>query len=214
MIGLLRRYLIVAVLVFLTAFVVKSLGYDSEQDNIAGSVAIQRLPLKFGEWNGYNVLLEDRVYEILETRAIIHRSFNSPQGDNVFLSIVHYQDTKVDFHAPEACIGGRGLKTKKTTKLMTLFSGLAEIKLECAELITTRENGQTLSYYFYKAGSYVGSNYVALRFNIAINKLVDSTSSSSLVRVSTPIIAGDKERASKLLIGFIQDIFSELQETL
>ncbi len=54
------------------------------------------------------------MYEILETRAIINRLFHADKEENVFSSAVHYDVINVNFHAPEACLGGdEGLEIKK-----------------------------------------------------------------------------------------------------
>lgn len=209
------RYLIIIILLAVTVRLVNGLQFDSSKNDDFGITALQRIPLQIGGfWQGQDSPLEEMVYEILETRAIIHRSYTRDNGDNVFLSIVHYSDTKVDFHAPEACLGGQGLKTEKTTKTIILFSGDQKTTIDVAEIISARVPGQTLTYYFYKSGSFTGSNYIKLRLNIAANKLFRKDASGSLIRISTKLSPGDKAGAELLLKGFLKDLFPHIQRSL
>lgn len=201
------RYLIVILLLVVTASMVYGLQYESSYDDEAGLVDLQAFPMQIGRWTGRDFPLDEMVYEILETRAIIHRSFTAENGDNVFLSVVHYHDTKVDFHAPEACIGGRGNKTRKTNKTITLFEGDKKIKLDVAEMVTTRSSGQTLTYYFFKSGRFVGSNYIKMRLSIAANKLAQNDARGSLIRISTTLTPGNEAAAELLLKEFLEALF-------
>lgn len=208
------RYLIVALLLTVTASVVYGLQYDSSQDGESGLSDLQAIPMNIGKWRGQEIPLDEMVYEILETRAIIHRSFTVDGVDNVFLSVVHYHDTKVDFHAPEACIGGRGLKTKKTTRTINLFFGNQKIPLDIAEMVTTRATGRTLTYYFFKSGDFIGNNYIKMRLSIAANKLARNDARGSLIRISTTLTPGNKDAAESLLNDFMEDLFPHVQQSL
>ncbi len=210
------RYFLVIFLLVITATVVRGLQYDSSRDDDSGLSDLQGIPLQIGEWwQGKDFPLQEMVYEILETRAIIHRSYiKKGSEDTIFLSLVHYFDTKVDFHAPEACLGGEGLKTEKTIKTITIPSGEQEITLEVTELLTTRTTGQTLTYYFFKSGDFMGSNYIKMRLSIAANKLARNDTRSSLVRISTALVPGHKAAAEALLKDFMKDLLPYIKQSL
>ena len=208
------RYLIVVILLAVTAFVVDNLRYDSSQDDETGLAILRTIPMQIGKWKGQDASLDETVYEILVTRAIIHRSFTADNGGNVFLSVVHYHDTKVDFHAPEACLGGRGEKTTKTTKTITLFSGAQQRTIDIAEIIATRATGQTLTYYFFKSGRFIGSNYIKMRLSIAANKLARNDTRGSLIRISTTLIPENETAAELMLIDFLEDLLPYVQKSL
>jgi len=70
-----NRYVIVIIIIFITGIFVRFLNYDSTL-NVEDSVkTIQKIPLKINDWNGVDLALEESVYEILDTRAIIHRNY-------------------------------------------------------------------------------------------------------------------------------------------
>jgi len=181
------RYFIALVLLSITACVVKSLQYDSKQDDVAGLAAIRAIPMQLGKWQGHDVPLAEEVYDILETKAILNRNYVSPEGNHIFLSIVHYSDTKVDFHAPEACLGGRGERTTKIVKKIYLTINGKIFPLTIAEVHAQNFDSQSLSYYFYKAGKFMGQSYIKMRLNIAYNRLTKQNKSGSLIRISMPI---------------------------
>ncbi len=211
------RYSIVIFLLAVTATAVSGLQYESSQDDEAAFADLQAIPVKIGEeWLGQDFQLEEMVYEILETRAIIHRSYIGKNGQDVFLSVVHYSDTKVDFHAPEACFGGNGLKTVKSNKTISLMSANGQTTLDVAKLVTTRPNGQTVTYYFYKSGDFTGNNYIKMRLSIAANKLLRNDARGSLIRISTTIGPGNKaeQEGEALLVEFLQDLFPYIDQSL
>lgn len=209
------RYLVVIILMAITAFAVNGLRYDVTLNDESGLEDIQSIPMQIGHfWQGQDFPLEEMVYEILETRAIIHRAFTGAQNENVFLSVVHYADTKVDFHAPEACLGGQGLKTTKTNKQLSLLSGEKRTTLDVAEIVTTKANGNSLTYYFYKSGKFAGSSYMRLRLSVATNKLTQNDTRASLVRISTGFTPANKAEAESRLADFLQDFFPYVQNTL
>jgi len=207
------RYLLVAVLIFLTALLVNTLQFDSSQNDDNNLEISRIIPKRLGNWWGFDVQLAEEVYNILETRAIIHRKYVSEDGSQVFLSIVHYHDTKVDFHAPEACLGGLGQSTTKTVKKLTVQLGNNKAYLEIAELMSRILDRQQLSYYFYKSGDFLGQNYIKLRLIIAKNRLLTGNSSGSLIRVSTNMTKSE-EKARFLLNQFVSDLIPVLNKSL
>ncbi len=200
------RYLITAILLAATAALVSTLQYHSSQDDGAvGRAYLQTIPMQIGNWKGYDVPLDEKVYEILETRAIINRNYVNKAGKSLQLSIVHYSDTKVDFHAPEACLGGRGDHTKKFVKRIPIKGG--NTTLEIAEILANNANSNSVSYYFYKAGSFMGQNYIKLRLNIAQNRLFHKNKSGSLIRVSGYLgTEGNQQEEEKVIESFMQKL--------
>lgn len=208
------KYIIVSITIAITASFVAILKYDNTSIDNESFATLQGIPLRIDNWEGRDFPLDEQVYSILETRAIIHRSFISNSGENVFLSIVHYNDTKVDFHAPEACLGGRGLKTTKNTKTIKFFSGKNKRKIDVAEIITTKQIGKTLTYYFFKSGNFLGSNYIKMRLCIAKNKLTNNDTRGSLIRISTNVSSSQEAAGELRLISFLEDLYPYIQKSL
>ncbi len=203
------RYIILVSVLAVTAAVVSFLNYDIFYKADAAVETIKKIPLVIGKWRGSDVPLDSRVYDILETRAIINRSYVS-NGKSVFLSLVYYPETKVDFHAPEACLSGRGVQVSKSPQSIVINYRGKKVKIGVNQLIRRDNNYDVLYFYFYKAGNFVGRDYLKLRMNLAWNKFFSRRRSGSLIRVSTTVRAGDFETASNTLTNFIQDLYPYL----
>lgn len=202
------RYTLLIILMGITALAVSQFTYKQTVNDTVGLENLSVVPMHIGGvWHGIEYPLEENIYEILETRAIIHREFKSSKNEDVFLSIVHYNDTKVDFHTPESCLGGLGLKTTKTKKRIPLQIGAKAISLEVAEIQNKTQGSNTLTYYFYKAGDFAGSNYTKMRMSIAKNKLFDNNTSGSLIRVSTTFQKAEKKKGESILKNFLENLY-------
>lgn len=208
------RYLAAALLIVITTAIVQLLQYDSQYDDTAAVIAINKIPLRIASWTGYDVQLDKKIYEILDTNAIVHRTYLSDDGDAIFLSIVHYADTKVDFHAPEGCLGGSGIKAEKRVKSIVISTAGRKQNIDIAEIVTDDEGAKTLVYYFYKVGDFVGQNYIQMRINVAKNKLTKGDTSGSLIRVSTPINSANSVDAAPTLLRFLKDVYPVMEKVL
>ena len=215
MVSMKKRYMTIVLLLVATAFVVNLLEYDKAIDKDKGAAILSAIPLTVNGWRGRDFALDEQVYDILETRAIVHRSYTSEKGDAVFLSIVHYHDTKLDFHAPEACLGGRGYKTRVETRTLDIASDKQKISMDVSQIITKDGAHTTLTYYFFKSGQFLGSNYFKMRLNIAANKFVRGDTRGSLIRVSTDLKDAEQvAEARSLLVSFIEEILPYLKSSL
>lgn len=201
-----NRYLWLIIILFLQVLAVRAVSYDSQVSAEQGLEAISKIPHNFGDWRGTDYPLDPQIYDILETRSIIHRSYENSLGQKVFLSIVYYAETKVDFHAPESCLGGQGVKTTKSPDTV-LIDKLKTI-LTVSKLVQEGERGKNdLVYYFFKAGPFMGRSYLKLRLNLVLNKFGNTSKSGSLIRVSTAMQnALDDKQESVLLKEFINEI--------
>lgn len=201
-----NKYIVLFTVLLLTSVTVNFLSYDTFNKAEASIQTIEKIPLKLGKWQGVDVSLEKNIYEILETRSIIHRKYFT-NDSSVFLSVVYYPETKVDFHAPEACLGGLGVKTEKIPATISIATDSGDtIPLKINRLIQKQDNSNTLVYYFYKTESFVGRNYIKLRLNLVLNKFKEAKKSGSLIRV-TPLPAADNGKtAHNELENFISSL--------
>jgi EpsI family protein len=207
-----RNYLLLILVVALLAVTIHLISYDKFKIMEYGVEAVKQVPLRLGGWQGVDQPLDPRVYEILETQAILHRIYTDNNGHEVFLSLVYYSETKVDFHAPEGCLGGRGIKIQKSPATVTIaLNSNNTMPMKVNQLIQEQDNSSTLVYYFYKTGDFIGSNYILLRFNLIFNKLKNLKKSGSLIRVSTPLTKNDEGRQSRAeLDQFINTLYPYL----
>lgn len=200
----------VRLLVLTIALVIASLmlgGLLSRGKNDLGSNGsnLNNFPLNHSGWIGEKISMGQKVYDILETNALVLNRYVK-EGKSVVLAIVYYPDAKVSFHDPELCYGGRGVKIIKDVREINVKEfGLMNVNV----LATDRGNSKELVYYFYKSGEFMGNSYNRMRFNLVKNNLFSKEKGGALIRVSTPVL--DNDRASSSLILFINDFMSAFQ---
>jgi EpsI family protein len=209
-----KRYIVLALVLCFTLILVNVFNYEPFQKADAGVSAIRNIPLQIGKWRGRDVPLDAQVYEILETKSIINRAYFSQSGKEVFLSLVFYPQTKVDFHAPEACLGGRGVKTSKSPREIQISCNGNVKDIDLNQILHKDEDNTHLVYYFYKTGKFVGRSYIKLRFALAANTIFERERSGSLVRVSTVLTPGKEEEAEETLRDFIEQLYPYLLKYL
>jgi len=204
------RYIILIAILLLTSVIVNYLSYDTFNKAKAASLTIGKIPLKLGKWKGRDIPLDERVYDILETRAIINRSYVC-NGSSVFLSVVYYPETKVGFHGPEGCLGGKGIQISKSAQTIIISQQDSNrIRIDLNQLIRQKNGSPELVYYFYKAGNFIGRSYIYMRFNLAINKFFEKEKSGALIRVSTPISDDNTQKAANVLTHFMEKLYPYL----
>lgn len=201
-----KKYIIVLVLFALSALVVNDLSYDTFGRAEEGFEAIGKIPYSIGGWKGEELSLDSSVYEILETKAIIHRTYTL-HNKNILLSIVYYPETKVSFHAPELCLGGKGNRIQSSAKKIHIDYNGDTVNLDINMIVQEKSEDRQLVYYFYKAGPFIANSYIKLRFAMTLSKFTERKKSGALIRVSTPIIQDNQEEASQKLIKFIEEIY-------
>ncbi len=208
-----KKRLIVIVLLALSALVVNYLSYDNFGRQKDSFDAIGRIPHIIGEWRGKDLSLEPSVYELLETKTIIHRQYTQ-NSTTLLLSIVYYPQTKVDFHAPESCLGGQGIQTRTSSRTINLSADGRPLSLDINEIVWGKGSNESLVYYFYKAGSFVGNSYIRLRLALALNKFSSTEKSGSLVRVSIPVYFSDYGKADSALRAFLAELYPYVIDAL
>ncbi|MCP3933655.1 MAG: EpsI family protein [Bacteroidetes bacterium] len=204
------NYLILIVVMIFLSITIPLVSYDKAVTMEQGVKTVNQIPLRIGDWHGTDHTLDQLAYDILETKAILHRSYRNSQGREIFLSLVYYAETKVDFHAPEGCLGGQGVKTEKTPMTINITNasgGTTSLKIN--KLIQKQDNRNTVVYYFYKTGFFVGRNYIKLRLNLVLNKFKEAKKSGSLIRVST---TDNGKESQKELENFLSSLFPYLME--
>ena len=72
------------------------------------------------------------------------------------------------------------------------------------------DKGESLVYYWYKAGDTFTADYLSQQVKSAMKQIMGKMSSVALIRVSTSIINGNKEKASQILQEFIRALIPQL----
>lgn len=163
-------------------------------------VEISSFPKELGEWHGEDIVVDERTYEILETRNVLARNYKSSRG-NVYFFIVFSETNRKVSHPPEVCYTGGGTEVFEKG-YYTLDTTAMKEPLLINKFIAQKGNAKELVFYWYKAGGIFTSNYLRQQMKIMLGQLGGKQMSGALVRVSVPIIDNNESKAIETLKEF------------
>ncbi len=188
---------------------------SGERDTVAQPEQgrLTQLPMDLGAWRGIDVPLENRVYEILETRDVVVRSYDKAVGgQTVWLSLVQAADNRAAFHPPEICyVGAAYTVIDKGRHVVTLSDGRV---LEVNRLALTRGNEQVLNYYWFTAGNMTAASYFRQQARLAWDQLLGRGGSGTMVKLTTYVKAHDLSDADARLTEFLEDTLAEIEPVI
>jgi EpsI family protein len=208
-----NRYFIIILIFGMTLILVRFFSHTKDSNSEKSANFVEQIPMRLEMWHGTDMLLEEKVYEILESRSIVHRKYIR-DGESVFLSIVYYPEVKVDFHTPEHCLAGQGIEIRKSVETIEIEWAGKTILVDLYQLIRKYDHHDELIYYFYKTGAFFGPSYIRLRFALVMNKFFSQVKGGGLIRVTTPISAAGKKSAEERLADFINALYPYLIQYL
>ncbi|MEN6626768.1 MAG: exosortase C-terminal domain/associated protein EpsI [Candidatus Sumerlaeia bacterium] len=201
-----NRVALVLVLLSATALVSATLLYPPKMERT--HLKARELPLELGRWIGREVVVEEYVYQILETRDVVERSYADPtRAKPVHLAVVYSPDNRRVAHPPELCYTGSGWEVND--KRIVQVEGLPPM----VRLVISHGLQKDLVFYCYKSGPDFIASYYEQQFNIVRNYIARRSTASALVRFS---IDADKDEAAaeKRLLDFARLMMPEIKKTL
>ena len=203
-----KQYLIILVILIVTLIVSVPLYMTVPRDKT--EAVVSRLPIRIGAWVGKDLPIEERAYEILETKNLVLREY-AKGNDKVYLYIIYSQDNRKVSHPPEVCFEGSGITIVKKDKIpLTLNNNR---KIFANRLIVEKEGVNNAVVYWYKAGDYYTDNYLKQQLKIALNQLQFKHTSGALIRLSSDILPQHPDKALSDMKEFAEQAsvyFSEI----
>lgn len=203
-----QRYLIIMCLFLAIAVLVCFNSFFSSQDKI--SIAINNIPIKIGDWEGKDSPIEEEIFNILETKAVLVRKYI--RGENsVNLAIVYYGDTKLGFHRPEACFTGQGA----TINARTIDNiEIGDKKIDVNRLLLSGAKGNRLMLYWFQTGSFYTANYKKFRWQIILNRIQGKKQGAAMVQISTTVNDDNELKAESMIKKFGKSLVQVLPRYL
>jgi len=159
-------------------------------------------PLVIGDWKGRDIQMSDYVYQLIETRYLFLRDYQSPRYDEpVNLSIVWFDDTDIAFHAPEACLGGVGHKVKEKTTAIVNINGSDHTLGKLA--VGNADGSNTIVLYYFDVDGYWTTSQAKIRLHILGKRLLFKRASASFIRLMAPV-ATSEEDAIAMIRDFLE----------
>lgn len=194
-----RTFIIVIVILALVAGMV--MMFFAPAQNTGEKVKVTAFPLAVGEWQGKEVPVDEKTYQILDTRNLFIREYKNAHNESVYLYIVYSEDDRKVSHPPEVCMmgGGSTILEKTTVKMTDAINGN---RLLIAEGSMPTE----LIVYWYKAGKLYTDAYLRQQMQTVIDRLLHRRTASAMIRVSTAIKDKNEAASLKLLRSFTRSI--------
>ena len=76
--------------------------------------------------------------------------------------------------------------------------------------VSKKNGNESLVYYWFKAGDKFTTSYLTQQAKSAMNQMMGKASTNALIRISTDIINGNREKASQLLQEFSRVLIPKL----
>jgi EpsI family protein len=158
-----------------------SLGLFNREMKAKDKLDVHTFPMKVGQWQGRELPITEKEYEILETRNLISREYTNRAGEKLYLLIIYSETNRSVFHPPEVCMIGSGLcitdkqvdefrvggKSFTTNKLFAEKGAFKEVILNC-----------------YKAGSVYTASFYYQQSYLALNQVFNRSVPGATLRVS------------------------------
>lgn len=201
------RLIIAFVILGLAATLSARLLYQTQM--ATGQNKAESLPMALGDWHGRSVAVEDYVKLILETDDIIQRNYYAPAyGEaHVQLAVVFSPDNRRVAHPPEVCYTGAGWESQDKRIIYP------EDCVPLVRLVLDKGPARDMVLYCYKSGKDITANYYRQQINIIANQLFKRSTSSALIRFSSPI-RNTADETEAMLMDFIRQMMPEIEKTL
>ena len=164
----------------------------------------EKFPLTLQDWKGEESPVDQRTYEILETKNVLSRSYQNSKGERVHLLLVSSKKDRRVAHPPEVCFTGSNYVITDEKDRTGDWQGQT---IPAREFIAKNERDprdvQSVLY-FYKVGKTYTSNYYKQQLSFAMDRVANRSSDVLLIRLSS--------HDSKTFPEFLKVLMSVLDE--
>ena len=174
-------------------------------DRTSSGIQFDKLPLRFGSWQGSDAQIDQQLYDMLGTKDVLIRQYKDGEGNVVDLAVVYSAENRQSFHPPELCFLGGGVElTEKTHEVIALGEGenlsvnklLMQIKLQG----DSDRYEKAVAWYWFSAGSRFIADFYKQQAYVILGALKGRGIRGSLIRVSAWGKSQDLEDRAKAFI--------------
>lgn len=192
------------VLILVLAGAVGIISYLPVKLDTASKIQVSALPMRIGAWEGKDIPLTQKDYDILETTNLVMREYAHPSIGKVLLYIIYSEDNRKVSHPPEVCYTGGG----STITEKGVVDATNNIKAN--KMITETSSGlRQFVLYWYKAGELNTAKYMEQQARIVWRRTFGKKTSAAMIRVSSEVKEG-KEKEIYLQIRQFCEILEPL----
>lgn len=178
----------------------------------AGNAAVPQrtslasFPLQLGGWVGTDIPIAPIILNTLDRGEFLQREYQdqNTEGAGVSLYLAYFPDQRAGRrgrHLPEDCLAGSGWSTVESGTTTLTLPGYMPFPAN-RYLITKGSDRQLVLYWFWERGRGVASEDWA-DFYLVFDSLRSNRSDDALIRINTPLQAGEEpDAAQRRLLSF------------
>jgi len=192
-----KAFIVVAIVLIIVALAANT----PQKFDKSAETQITAFPKVIGNWQGRDLELSAREYEILETKNLFSRDYvNSQTGDTVNLYIIYSADNRRALHPPEVCYSGGG-STILEKSVVPISSSLMVNKFTIEN-----KNKRQLVVYWYKAPNLSTYNYLKQQIRVVFDRLLRKKTYGAMIRIALLVKENDEKKTLDVIKGFLKDI--------
>ncbi len=181
----------------------------SRREVIPKSQPLISFPRQLGDWTGEDVPIPQDALDVLGPGHFLLRVYQSralqhPYVD-LFLAYFPSQRTGDTIHSPKHCLPGSGWLPVESSRVMLSLPGRAPFPAN-RYVIAKGDDRQLVLYWYLAHDRVVASEYWA-KFYLVADSMRLNRSDGSLVRITTPLRAGETaDAAQRRLLSFAGNV--------
>ena len=199
-------FVIVSAFLGITACLV--LWIENFQTKVVEVVTEIDIPLKLGDWEGEEIEVDQRTYDILETPMVIIRRYQK-NGKEVYFAGIFSSKKRKAIHPPEICLTGGGVAAQK--KIIDLKIGEKIYPTNKLEILGGEDAPyREAVFYWYRAGDNLYTNFYAQQMYYSWTQIIRRPIKSSDVALLRISVVGERGESSESLEEKAGDFAGEL----
>ncbi|MFH1855957.1 MAG: exosortase C-terminal domain/associated protein EpsI [Candidatus Omnitrophota bacterium] len=174
---------------------------------------VLNFPAKFDGYESEEISLDEKVYDILNTRTIFLRKYYKEGEMPVWFLVVYGEEDRQSFHPPEYCYlgGGDAELIEKKVDTFDLSSG----ELDVNKMLFKMSGQVQLVCYWYTAGKTMTASYYKQQMMFVAGQIKGEKTGGTLMRISTIVLDAETEEAAKQrIIDFLNSAMPKVKEVL
>ena len=165
------------------------------------AMPLSAFPTNFGNWSMIQEgVVEKETLDVLRADDTLTREYANPNGAvNLFIAYFKTQRTGQSPHSPKNCLPGSGWQPSENDRV-DLRTGGDTIRIN--RYVVSRGEEESVVLYWYQSQGRVIADEFAAKFYLIEDSIRKHRSDTSLVRVVTPVIGQQRERAEQVAEDF------------
>jgi EpsI family protein len=183
----------------------------SSNEVFPSRLPLQTFPEHLGDFTGTDVPIEGDVLQILGPGDFLSRVYTG-QSHYIHLFIAYFPTQRAGdtIHSPRNCLPGAGWTPVESTQITLSVPGLARFPAN-RYVIAKGDSRQLVLYWYWAHDRGVASEYWA-KYYLVADSIRMNRSDGSLVRLTTPIAAGESaDAAEQRLMPVVNEIVPQLE---